>query len=113
MEQLNELDAELFGLLIRKARRKRHIANLQQFSEYIFSRTGYRISKGALQRVEAGEQELSASALCAVSLALFDRLPTFGDERGNLDAIGMSAPATWLDLQEHPDKWPGRMEPQE
>lgn len=111
MEHLDTLDMEMFGLLVRKERKRKHIDNLQQFSYYVFSRTGYRIPKDTLQRIEAGKQEPTLNALCAISLALFDMLPAFGKKRAGLDAIGMSAPDTWLDLQEHPDRWPGHMEP--
>lgn len=63
-------DSSAFGKWIREARRGAGIRTLDELAE----KTG--ISKSALQRIEAGERDMTISQLCAISSAVLGELPS-------------------------------------
>lgn len=97
MENENKLDLEYLGAQLQKERKAQGIRTAKEFAHVIGARTGYKISKGALERVEAGRQELPTSALCAVVLALFD-----GDWDKMLDFLESCYPKYWAHLKANP-----------
>jgi len=92
-----KLDLEWLGAQLRQERKAQGIRTAEEFAHVIGARTGYKISKGALERVEAGRQELPTSALCAVVLALFD-----GKWDKMLEFLKSCYPNWWAHLEAKP-----------
>ena len=66
-------DNELFGLLLRRARRDAGFASVEDFLEAVEFETGFVISKDTAYKIENGKAKLSIDAAAAINITLYGR----------------------------------------
>lgn len=98
-----QFDTELFGLLVRRARRRCGLATFDDFSAAIAEATEIEISPSAIQRIESGKQEPKISQVMAMSLTLgrlSDAFPGNGYFCGLESEIDLAAPDRMREIKD-------------
>lgn len=83
------IDPKAFGFYLRRERTEAGFETTSKFSRSIEEYTSCYISKGTLDRIEAGRQEPKLSQLVAITLTLCNYLP-YVPVKSNKDIVAMS-----------------------
>lgn len=88
-------DSELFGLLMRKARRDAGYSTVEAFIEAVRERAGLSISKDTWYKIESGKSKPTLEHILAVNITLYGRA---------------NAPQFWKAIEGSSSKWRNDLE---
>lgn len=95
VDEKSSFDSELFGLLLRKARRDAGYSTVEAFINAVSKRAGFTISKDTWYKIESGKSKPTLEHILAVNITLFGR---------------MNAPQFWEMVENASPKWRNRLE---
>lgn len=101
-EKARYFDAQLFGLLIRRARMDLGLSTADAFSEEVERETGLKVPRDTLYRIETGKTQPSIEQAIAISLTLRDKNRKNGYIFDGLySCLRLAVCGDWLDAAYH------------